>query len=211
MTSGWWDDGKVSTAINTPAPPPRDGPAFVRWAGGRRQVAELLSGMSGPPRKADYADDGSYQAARTRWRTASRRAQRMDDEGKPGKQRRGAPRLTPVARERVDELERDRRFARFVLNGARVRLTVTVRINTPDPRKPDETRTREIPSGGPGELVPAEEVADVLGLLESRDPSDAELALVDYVLVEYFGEGIDAEVEDVISVKVWPDGDPEPA
>jgi hypothetical protein len=135
----------------------------------------------------------------------------MDDEGKPGKQRRGAPRLKPDERERVDEVERDRRYSRFILNGARVRLTVTTKVSTPDPRKPDDTRPREIPSGGPGEFVPPEEVGDVMGLLEDGGKGDAELELVHYVIQNYFGEGFDVEVEEVSDVKVWPDGDPEPA
>lgn len=179
---------------------------------GDREAVRVLAGMSGPPRRAAFDDPNEYRAANTRWRSASRRVQRAREvKPKGGQQTRaGAGRLTPDQRDRWKSTAEDRRLSRFVSAGARIRITARVRTSTPDPRKPNETRTRTMPAGGPGVFVPPEEMDAVIGAAERGDDAEAQGRLLDAFADGY---GVDPglfEFEEIVSVSVWPENTREP-
>lgn len=204
---------------------PSTGPALVRAAGGRHALAQQLSGMSGPPAKRGYDTStpqgaAAFKADQTRWRTASRRAQRYDDAGKEGKQTRGGSKviLAPSQRERVEEGLRDRKLSKAIKRGLRVRLTIRLRVSSPSKGKQPD-RLREIPSGGPGVYIPPPEDADedeansddVLMAAESGNDAGAGSTLLQAVF-EADGWGLsadDVEVTEVVAVHIWPDGEDE--
>lgn len=206
----------LAAGLEDPGPVPTSGPELVKFAGGRAELTRVLSGMNGPPRRADYADPAQYQAARTRWRTASRRAQRWDDEGKAGKQARGRSRpvaLSEGQRERIREEAQDRRLLGLWKNGARVRLELLMRVPSPGPGKRQEPpRLRVLPAGGPGEWIPPGTLEPILATAAQGDDERAGM-----MLLEAFGEAYDfdlletAEIEEVVRVKIWPEGTREPA
>ena len=201
---------------------PAKGPELVKAAGGRHALAQQLSGMDGPPRRAAYdtsTPQGAalYKADQTRWRTASRRAQRYDDAGKSGKQTRGGSKvvLAPSQRERVEEGMRDRKLSLAIKRGLRVRLTVRMRVSSPSRAKQPD-RLREIPAGGPGVYIPPPDDAgydeansdDILMAAESGNDEGAGATLLQAVF-ESEGWGLsadDVEVTEVVSVHIWPDG-----
>ncbi len=195
-------------------PVPSTGPALIRYAGGRVALQRQLSGMSGPPARADFGgDEQAYQAARTRWRSAARRVQRWSDEGKEGKQTRGRRRVALAApeRARVESAEVDRRWSRMIRRGLRARLTARVRVPSPIARGGGgDTRLREMPAGGPGVLIPAATVAAIMGALDERNEDEAAGRFLDAFWIAY-GMPDDTEIVEVVRLKLWPDGDSEPA
>lgn len=199
------DLGDVLGPSLNAGPVPASGRAIVDYAGGRRALVEQLAGMDGPPRKRDYRSESDYQAARTKWRSASRRVQRWSTEGR---QRRAAPQLTPAEKGKIRRQATREKRRQIAARGLRARLRATVRVGSGFAKR-DDVRTRTMPSGGPGVFLDPGTVQDVLDEL-SEEGRDA--AAEDFLgaFWEAYGMPDDAEVDEVSWLHVWPDGDPEP-
>ena len=194
-------------ALDDPGEVPSNGRELVRWAGGSDQLVRDVSGMSGPPRRASYSSDEAFRAARTRWNSTRRRVQRYA--AGEGKQQRGGRRvmLSEQQRARVRESAVDRKFSRFVSRGMRVRMYARIKVDSPGSRRAD-TRTREMPAGGPGVFIDPETTDWIMRGAEEQGEQEGWRRLVVAFLDEY---GVDdADIEAVEWIKVWADGDPEP-
>jgi hypothetical protein len=76
-----------------------------------------------------------------------------------------------------------------------------------------DNRMRLMPAAGPGVYLNPEQIGEVLNLLTEEDDCEgAGEALLEHFAAEYgFLELIEAlEENDVVGLKLWPDGDPEP-
>ena len=201
----------LEAALGEPEPVPSTGPALVRYAGGKAALTRQLSGMNASPRRGEYPTDEAYRAARTRWRSAARRAQRYAEGGPEGRQVRGRRRIALGAaeRERVRAANVDRRYARIVRAGLRARMRVKIAVPSPIARRGADRRVRDLPAGGPGVFLDPGEVDRILAELEA-DP-DRAAGLFREAFFNAYGMPDDADIEEVIWLKVWPDGDAEPA
>lgn len=195
-------------------PVPSSGADLVRYAGGRRALAEQLSGMSGPPAKGDYRTPDEWKSASTRWRTASRRAQRLDEEGRAGKQRRGTSKgadLTPAQKRRLRREATRRKREQMIERGMRARLYALVRTDTPKAGGSSNTRERTMPAyPSPGVLLDKAMVRDVL---ESLEEGETDAAADEFIPAFFESYGVDPEtleIEEVHWLKVWPEGEREP-
>lgn len=200
---------ELAGALDDPGPVPGTGRELVRYAGGKAELTRQIAGMSGPPRRGDYADAVDYEAARRRWRSASRRVQRYTTSGA---QKRGARRVVlPAAeRERVREAAVDRKWRDMVRRGVRMRLRATIKITSPTPGRRDDVRTRDLPAGGPGVYISPDELLPVLDALDDGDRERAAFDL-QVAFADAYGMPDELEVDEVYELKVWPDGEPEPA
>lgn len=191
-------------------PVPTEAAALVRYAGGRRELTRQLSGMDGPPPTSLRSRDPErYERERTRWRTASRRAQRWDTEGKEGKQRRATPQVAESEARTLRRVASERKRVAARHNGLRARLYARVRISSPKAKRGGDERDREMPAGGPGVYIDRDTVAEVLDAL--RD--DREAAAEDFLAAfwESYGMPPEAEIVAVYRLKIWPEGRREPA
>lgn len=206
---------RIGGALFEPGPVPSGG-ALVGYAGGRRALTEALSGMDGPPRPGDFGgrDTDDFRAANNRWRSASRRAQRADEAGAPGKQRRRTPaeRLTPAQRGRLEERAAAAKVEEISSRGMRARMKVRMSVDTPNARGRGAVRTRVMPSGGPGVLIDAATTREILEDARERGDEVAADLFRPAFFIAYGGglEDLPLEIEDVIWLKVWPNGEPEP-
>lgn len=194
-------------------PVPGNGAALVRYAGGRAALTRQLTGMDHAPRRAEYSTPEAHKAAQTKWQTAQRRVQRWDDEGKEGKQRRGAvkgPDLDRAQKTRLRRAANERKSRALQSRGLRARLKARVTIKSPGARGRSDTRLREMPQGGPGVYLDAETVRDIVEALREEG---RETAAEDFLpaFLQSYGMPEEAEVTDVMWLKIWPDGSPEPA
>lgn len=191
--------------------PPKTPKAFVRWAGGADELKRAISGLDGPPKRAEYSDVDAYNRDRTKWRTASRQVQRWTTSAGEQRGRTKGPRLTPAAMRVVEQRRADKRLARLKRKGARARLYARLRMKSAGPHKVDDTRDRVMPSGGPGLFIPADELEEVIGDARRHDYDAAMTALEAAFLEEYGLDEDEAEIVEIYRVKVWINGDPEPA
>lgn len=196
-------------AVNRVGPVPSSGPQIVTYAGGRAETVRAISGMSGPPRRRDYASDAGYREASKRWRSASRQVQRWTT-GAREQRGRSRVRLAAGPIERLIDLAVTVKWSKMLRHGARVKFFAVIRVSSPRlfGGKGTDTRQREMPSGPGGVYLSPEEIGRVLADL---DGGDVDAAVSD--LLEAFGEsyGFEGfEIEDVVWVKVWPHGEHEP-
>lgn len=194
-------------------PVPGNGAALVRYAGGRAALTRQLTGMDHAPRRAEYSTPEAHKAAQTKWQTAQRRVQRWDDEGKEGKQRRGAvkgPDLDRAQKTRLRRAANERKSRALQSRGLRARLRARVVVPSPHARGGGDSRMREMPQGGPGVYIAPEIVDDVM---ESLRENGRDAAAEDFLpwFLESYGMPEDAEVSDVMWLKIWPDGTREPS
>lgn len=200
--------------IFDPGPVPSSGAELVKYAGGKAALTRQLSGMNGPPRRADYADPMAYKAASVKWRSASRRAQRADDSGKPGKQRRGVSKttLSPEQRGRVREAAEDRKLSQAVRRGMRARMKARLVAPSPNLRGRQDERTRTVPASGPGVLIPGDVVAEIMRDLEDGDDGRAAYLFMGAFFEAYGAPELMVEPDSgaVQWLVMWPDGEPEP-
>lgn len=196
---------KIGPSLTSAGPVPAHGRELVEYAGGTRALVETLTGMDGPPRRRDYADAEQYEAARLRWRSASRRVQRWRTEGA---QRRLTPKLDAGEKRRVRRQASAVKRARLRQRGLRARLKATVRVGSGFGRK-DDVRTRDMPSGGPGVLLPPRDVAEILDALDDEG-RDAVAEVFLGLFFAAYGLPEDAELDEVMWLRVWPEGEPEP-
>lgn len=194
LGASMWDPGDTPTT----------GPALVDWAGGRRAMVREISGMAGPPRKGDFAGNPEgYRAANLRWRSASRRVQRWDDGTR-------APKLAPDERAAVRQAAADAKRRDLFRNGARMRIHARVRIDSPKKRGRPDTRTRWMPAAGLGVFIPPEAIIDTSEALEDGEPDRASFDLLS-AFGESYGLSSDVwELEEVLELKIWPEGEAEP-
>lgn len=206
-----WVDERIAGAMIAPAPP-GTGPALVRYAGGRRALTEQISGMSGPPKKSAYDSPEAWKVASTRWRTASRRAQRADDAGKAGKQVRGQSkgvRLSSAESRRVRGAATRRKLDVIERRGFRVRFTATVAVKSPTAGRANDVRLRTMPAGGPGALITSPEADEILDAIRDGDTVTAGGLLLD-AFWEAYGMPEDTQILDVRALSIWPEGAAEP-
>lgn len=198
----------LAEALEDPGAAPAHGRDLVEWMGGRRAAVQALSGMSGPPRRSAYESAEAYRADSIRWRTASRRVQRWTT---AAGERRGGQRvvLSEAQRERAREAAVDANYSRAVRRGLRARLRARVEVSTPNPRGRHDARVRDLPSGGPGVLLAPEVVDRILAEVE-RDEARA-AGLFREAFFEAYGMPDDATFSEVLWLKLWPDGQAEPA
>lgn len=192
----------LAAAIADPGDVPRDGRALVRYAGGRRALVEQLTGLDGPPKRSAYPDDAQYAAARTRWRTATQRVRRYD-EGL----RQHAERLQPAQRRRVRAGARREKRTRLASTPMRARIRAVVVVPSPGGR--DDRRERDLPSGGPGVLLPVSASREVFSEARAGDDAAAGEAFLP-AFFESYGFPESGQIAEVRWVRVWPDGTPEP-
>lgn len=218
----------LSLALEAPDPPV-SGQELVDYVGGRRELTELLSGMDGPPDPKDFRAPGArardgfsspeaeaeYKALSMRWRTAARKAQRADTEGREGKQRRGVSGrgfLTPEQRFRLWQAGSDRRLAAFREHGALARMIAAVRVDTTSARAHGaKARLKSMPSGGPAVEISAEEMSEVINLVRQEGIGEAAAAFTNAFMESYGWTPDDFEIEDVVGFKLWPANEDEPA
>lgn len=206
-------ENAIVPSLLAPAPVPASGRDLVKYAGGRRELAKQLSGMDGPPATSlRTRDPARYERERIAWRTASRRAQRWDDEGTPGKQRRGEVKpaeLTDAQRHRLQREARARKRRALGERGMRARLFARVRVPSPKAKAGGDTRDREMPAGGPGVYI---DPSTTLDIIDQADEHDEDAAAEDFMAAfwEAYGMPEGAEIEAVYWLKIWPEGTPEP-
>lgn len=206
---------RIGGALFDPGPVP-SGSGLVGYAGGRRALVESLSGMDGPPSRRAYGGEtADWRAANNRWRSASRRAQRLDESGKAGKQRRNTPaeRLTPAQRGRLEERAAEAKIEDITRRGMRARLKVMMKVDSPNARGGGEpARIRTLPSGGPGVLIDAETTREILQDANERGDDVAADAFLPAFWIAYGGglDDLEVEIEEVYWLKLWPNGTPEP-
>lgn len=183
-------------------PVPRGGPELVRYMGGRDAAVRTLTGLSGPPRASTYPETARgaqrLDQDRRRWRAAQRRVQRWD------RGDRAAPALSPTDRRRAQAGDRERKRRDLRRRGFYARIRAKWKVSSPG--KAQDDRERTIPSGGPGQHIPGE-------VLDGDGDDDGE-TLGARVLAAFLDEsGMPEDFQDeseVIGVKFWPRGTPEP-
>ena len=185
-------------------PVPDSGPALVRYAGGRAALVRELTGMDRAPRRSEYRDAEAFGAARTRWRSAQRNAQRWDRGRWPSRET-----LSPPVKGRLRRRANVERRRELASRGLRARFFARVRVASPGPGR-DDSRMRTMPSGGPGVYLAPAVVEDVLATIaeEGRDAGAEDFL---GAFFEAYGFDADVEVDDVQWLKVWPAGEPEPS
>lgn len=197
-------------AIESPGPLPGSGPALVRELGGKDATVQALSGLTHAPRRGDYGDAEAFRADQLRWRAARRRVQRWTTQA--GAQQRGRARLslTPAETGRVQQMRADRRESAAVRHGARMRIHARIRIDSPTPGHRADVRTRWMPASGPGVYIRPAEMDRVLAAREGPDgEAGAAVELLNAFALAY-GINVAMDVEEVLALKLWPDGTPEP-
>lgn len=199
---------RIAPALLDPGPTPTNGRDLVAYTGGRRAFVEAVTGMSRPPRQRDYPDADSYRAARTSWRSATQRARRYDT-GARGKAE--VPRLAGEERARVREAAEDQRRVESMRRGMRARMRVKMKVDTPSRRRKADERVRTMPSGGPGVLIPASVLSEIMQSVEDGEEAEAGGLLLEAFFTQYGGlDAETAEIEDVYELSMWPDGTEEP-
>jgi hypothetical protein len=172
--------------------------------------AQLAREIEGLPPSGRLPRKGTDE--RRRYDTLSRRLQRWTTTR--GAQRRSFREARSGWRETRRAFFR-RRFpswARMRRRGARMRLEARVKIPSPGKGGMDD-RVRLMPAGGPGTFISADEISEVLRLLVDEDDCDAASEALLESFAESYGflelvEGL--EDNEVIGLKLWADGDPEP-
>lgn len=160
-------------------PVPTSGAGFVSYVGGRQAAVQALTGMERTPRRADYGSDAQYAAARTTWRTASRRVQRWTaPEGRERRAGKPAEQLTPAQRRRAQTVNRTAKRAAVRSNGLRASLTALIVINSPGKGGRD-SRRRTITNGGAGVPIDPETADAILDALAEGDQEAARELLAD--------------------------------
>lgn len=184
---------------------PDSGPALVDYAGGRAALVRQMTGMDHAPRRGEYADQQAFEEARTHWRSAYRNAQRWDKGRRPSKEA-----LPPATKGKIRKDANRRRREELARRGLRARLRARVLVPTPNiGRRKDDSREREMPAGGPGVFIDGDTVAEIL---EDLAEEGREAAAEDFLAAffEAYGMPEDAEIEEVHSLTVWPEGADEP-
>lgn len=206
---------ELAAGLMQPGAIPTSGPELIRWAGGRDALTRQLSGLEHYPRKADYpGNPAALEADRRRWNSARRYVQRASDEGKAGKQRRGTTaagrRLTPAQRSRMTAAKVQNNWRQMFRRGMRVRIKARVTVGTPTPGRKADTRTRELPAAGPAVLIPPG--VELNGVLLNAAQGDSGQAAFDLqvAFAEAYGMPDDMQIDDVLELTVWPEGEPEP-
>lgn len=191
------------------APPvPSSKSDLVDYAGGRRELVELLTGQDGPPRRTSYAagarGDSRYANDRREWRNAQRRVERWTTAA--GERRGATPaKLTPAQKRAIRRDANERHRAELKRRGLRARLTATVRVSK-------DRRTRTMPARGtPGVLLDGETVAEILDEIAE----EGRAAAADDFLGAFFdaygiGEEVEVDEEEETTLKVWVNGEREP-
>lgn len=185
-------------------PVPDSGPALVRYAGGRAALVRELTGMDRAPRRGEYPDAAAFDAARTKWRSAQRNAQRWDKGRRPTRKS-----LTPPVKGRLRRKANVERRRELAARGLRARLYARVRVSTPGFDR-DDVRDRVMPASGPGQYLAPAVVEDVLTAIaeEGRDAAAEDFL---EAFLDAYGFDADVEIESVKRLKVWAEGETEPA
>lgn len=188
-------------------PVPRGGAEVVEYAGGRTELVRTLTGRDHAPKRSEFRTSEAYEDARRSWRSTSRRVQRWSTEAG---QRRAAPALSPAEKGRVRRAANKARLERLGRTGLWARLRARVTVATGNAGRKADSRVRDLPSGGPGVFLDGE---DVRAILEELDEQGKEAAAEDFLtlFLDNYGMTADVEVDDVMWLKVWLDGDEEPA
>jgi hypothetical protein len=195
-------DAFTEALTGTTTPPPQTGPELVDYAGGAPALARLDTGL---PVTGRLPPKG--QEPRRLYENAKRRYQRWA--APEGKQRTAHP-----PQGVYDDLRRRLIIARRAplipdarRRGARARIKAWVIVSSPGAKRQDR-RLRSLPSGGPGQYLDRTTVQDVTDSFIAGDADTAAATFLETFLESYgFAE---AEVEDVESITIWPDGTPEP-
>lgn len=183
--------------------PPRTPAGLVDYIGGRPAAARVLVGLppDGPlPRRGT--------SERRRYDAASRRVQRWTTTA-------GERRKPPA-----DDLRRLRNRARGRASadllrrleavGARARLFAVVDVPSPKPGAKPDRRERELPAGGPGQYLTPDAVRGFVAPFRARQYELAAMVFLAAFADAYgFLELMDS-LGDVVWLRVWPDGEPEP-
>jgi hypothetical protein len=200
--------GALGPSLNA-GPVPTNARKFVEYAGGKRAAVEQLTGLDGPPRRADYGRrDAAFREDRLRWLAAQRRVERWTTEGR---ERRGGTRDVDLTRAQKTRARRDanrRRREEIARRGLRARMHVKTRVDTPGKRA--DVRTRWIPAlGAPATYIDPDTTREILEKL-SDDRDAAGEDFLDALWLSYDVDPDLIEVEEVLELKVWPEGEPEP-
>lgn len=192
------------------APPVPSGKRdLVDYAGGRRAMAEYLSGMDGPPKRSNYPDTAAGRARlsddRRQWRSASRRVQRWTTEA--GERRGTEPARLTTAQKRAIRRDANARHRELLkARGLRARLYATVSVSK-------DRRVRVMPAPGtPGVLLDRDATTEILDELADEG---REAAADDFLEAFFDSYGIDPEVVELdedaeVMLKVWVNGEKEP-
>lgn len=192
------------------APPvPSDKAELVEYAGGRRAMVELLTGMDSPPRRNNYPPgargDSRFANDRRTWTSTQRRVQRWTTEA--GERRGTRPVQLTTQQKRTIRRDANRRHRAMLRErGLRARLHITVRISR-------DKRTRTMPAAGtPGVLLDGDTVGDILDqIAEEGRAAGADDFLEAFFDAYGLGDEVEVDEEDTEAwLKVWVNGEPEP-
>jgi len=164
-------------------------------------VARILAGL---PATGALPRAGTPE--RTRYQAQLRTVQRSI--APEGKQRRPFPRAQlPRVRDVLQQRATSARLDKLARTGARVRIRGQVVI--PSPGRRVDSRTRTMPSGGPGVALTGEGVRAWARPLVAGDDEDAAAAFLD-AFTDAYGIPPGTVLDDVEALTLWSDDEPEP-
>jgi hypothetical protein len=186
-------------------PPPLSGRELVTYGGGAPALARLEAGL---PSTGKLPSKATNPVLRRTYDSARRRFERWA--APEGKQRtkNPPPDVFDDLRRRLIVARQDPLIPDSCSMGARARITAWVIVDTPKPGKEPERRLRSLPSGGPGQFLKKTVVRQVTDRFISGDADGAAADFLAAFLQAYGFE--EAEIGDVESITIWPDGTPEP-
>jgi hypothetical protein len=183
-------------------PPPQTGPELVDYAGGAPQLARLDVGLPSTGALPKKAND---PVRRRQYDNALRRYQRWAAPAGKERTKNPPPGKFDDLRRRLIIRRKDPLIPDSRRRGARVRIRAVVVVGTP-PKM--DRRERLLPSGGAGQLLDA---GTVRRITDTFLDGEADNAAEDFLAAFLDAYGFDeAELENIIWIKIWPDGTPEP-
>lgn len=198
----------LAPAIVAP-PVPGTGPELVKYAGGRRALAQQLSGLEGPPgpRRKWTGTDAAYDEALKTWRSAYQSARRYDTEAG---QRRLAPKLSPARKGVIRRQATIRKAGLLRRRGARARMKARVRIDTPKARGGFDERDKTMPPEGDpvGVYIEPKDIGAVIDMLQRGNTTDAGERFGKDFLAAY-GMPTRAYIVHVYWLRIWAEGQAE--
>jgi hypothetical protein len=186
-------------------PPPLTGPELVEYGGGAPALARLEGGL---PPTGKLPSKTASPAVRRQYDNARRRFERWA--APEGKQRTKNPpkNVFDGLRRRLIIGRRDPLIPDSTRMGARARIRAWVVITTPGPNEEPEYKLRTLPPSGPGVFINRTTMRRVTDRFIA---GDADGAADDFLAAFLHTYGFDeAEIGDVESITIWPDGTPEP-
>jgi hypothetical protein len=194
-------DAFTAALTGDTTPPPRTGPELVRYGGGAPALARIERGL---PPTGNLPSRRHDPERRRLYDNALRKFQRWA--APAGKQRTKNPDIDDL-RHRLIISRRFPLIPDIGRLGARVRITALVRVDSPTSGRED-VRVRVMPAGGSGKFVSAPKMRALSDLFMSGDADAAAEDFIQTFLSAY--DFPEAEIEDIQSIKIWPDGTPEP-